>query len=172
MKKILVVVDTQNDFISGNLGFDKAEQVIDNIVEKVKAYEQKGYEIVFTQDTHNMNYSNTREGKNLPVLHCIKGSLGWKISDKLQPFTKNAKLFEKETFGSLELMEYLKDGNYDEIELVGIVTNICVISNAILALTALPNAKVIVDSSCVGGGDKQLHDMALEVMKSLHVIVI
>lgn len=172
MKKILIVVDTQNDFISGNLGFEKGDKVVENILKKVKQYDKQGDEIVFTLDTHDLNYSKTREGKNLPILHCIKGSSGWKVSDSLQPYLTNAKQFEKSTFASIELLHYLKEGNFDEVELVGVVTNICVISNAVMALTALPNAKVIVDSSCVGSGDDQLNDMALQVMKSMHVTVI
>lgn len=169
MKKLLVIIDCQKDFVSGSLGFDGADKIMDNIAKKAESFDG---DIAFTMDTHSSEYKDTREGKNLPVIHCQKGTEGWQIVDKLQKFTENAVIFEKQTFGSYDFLEFLKKSQYDQITLTGVVTNICVISNAVMALTALPYAEIIVDAACVGGGDDVTAQKALDVMESIHIKVI
>lgn len=172
MKKCLIVVDYQNDFVTGSLGFKKAEQLDDRIAEKIEKYRSENWEIVFTFDTHEENYLNTNEGRNLPVEHCIKGTDGHKLYGKTANMLKQSdKCFYKPSFGSAELFEYLKAEKFDIVELCGVVTNICVISNAVLAKTALPEAEVSVDSACVASNDDSLNKSALDVMQSLQINV-
>lgn len=172
MKKCLIVVDYQNDFVTGSLGFKKAEQLDDRIAEKIEKYRSENWEIVFTFDTHEENYLNTNEGRNLPVAHCIKGTDGHKLYGKTANMLKQSdKCFYKPSFGSAELFEYLKAEKFDIVELCGVVTNICVISNAVLAKTALPEAEVSVDSLCVASNDDSLNKSALDVMQSLQINV-
>ncbi len=172
MKKCLIVVDYQNDFVTGSLGFKKAEQLDDRIAEKIEKYRSENWEIVFTFDTHEENYLNTNEGRNLPVAHCIKGTDGHKLYGKTANMLKQSdKCFYKPSFGSAELFEYLKAEKFDIVELCGVVTNICVISNAVLAKTALPEAEVSVDSACVASNDDSLNKSALDVMQSLQINV-
>lgn len=172
MKKCLIVVDYQNDFVTGSLGFKKAEQLDNRIAEKIEKYRNEGWEIIFTFDTHEENYLNTNEGKNLPVAHCIKGTDGHKLYGKTAKMLKKRdRCFFKSSFGSTELFEYLKAEKFDIVELCGVVTNICVISNAILAKTALPETEVSVDSACVASNDDSLNKSALDVMQSLQINV-
>lgn len=172
MKKCLIVVDYQNDFVTGSLGFKKAEQLDDRIAEKIEKYRSENWEIVFTFDTHEENYLNTNEGRNLPVAHCIKGTDGHKLYGKTANMLKQSdKCFYKPSFGSAELFEYLKAEKFDIVELCGVVTNICVISNAVLAKTALPEAEVSVVSACVASNDDSLNKSALDVMQSLQINV-
>ena len=147
MKKILIVVDYQQDFISGALGFDKALEIKGNIIKKLNLYSQNNYQIAFTMDTHDDFYLDTLEGKFLPIKHCIKGSNGHKLHPDLEDYTKNALIFEKNTFGSKELGKYLEENFFDEIEFCGLISNICVLSNAIIAQTFSPNSKIIIDRS-------------------------
>lgn len=173
MRKCLIVVDYQNDFVTGSLGFAKAEQLDDRITDKIAKYRNEGWEIVFTFDTHDENYLQTNEGRNLPVEHCIKGTDGHKLYGRTAEMLKeNDKYFYKPSFGSAELFEYLKAERFDKVELCGVVTNICVISNAVLAKTALPEAEVSVDSSCVASNDDNLNKSALDVMQSLQINVL
>ncbi len=173
MSKLLIVVDYQNDFVSGSLGFQKALQLEENIVNKIESYRENNEEIVFTFDTHEENYLTTQEGLNLPIAHCAKDTWGWQLHGKVANYcTENTKSFYKGSFGSIQLADYLKSKSYESIELVGVVTNICVISNAIIAKTALPETKVIVDASCVASNDESLNDKALDVMQSLQVDII
>lgn len=172
MKKCLIVVDYQNDFVTGSLGFKKAEQLDNRIAEKIEKYRNEGWEISFTFDTHEENYLNTNEGRNLPVAHCIKGTDGHKLYGKTaKMLTKSDRCFFKSSFGSTELFEHLKAEKFDIVELCGVVTNICVISNAILVKTALPEAEVSVDSACVASNDDSLNKSALDVMQSLQINV-
>ena len=170
MKKLLIVVDFQNDFVNGSLGFDGAEKLENKIIQKISKY--KDNNIIYTLDTHYENYMNTMEGKNLPVMHCIKNSEGWNLYGKLKDLLKDHQCFEKETFGSTKLFEYLIKNNYDSIELVGLVSNICIISNAIIAKTALPEAEIIVDASCTASFDDILNEKALDVMEGLQIKII
>ncbi|HHU55911.1 MAG TPA: cysteine hydrolase [Acholeplasmataceae bacterium] len=164
--RLLIIVDFQNDFVDGALGFPEAKFLENKIYEKAKGYDN----IVFTLDTHDENYLNTQEGKNLPIKHCIRDSEGWQLYGKIKELS--GKKFIKNTFGSDELFEYLKNSNYQEIEIVGLVSNICVIANAVLAKTALPEAQIIVDASCTDSYDKALHEKALDVMEGMQIKII
>lgn len=168
--KLLIVVDYQNDFVTGALGFKQAEDIKPAILEKIQKYRSNGDKILFTLDTHTDNYMDTLEGKHLPIPHCIKGTHGHKLSG-INP-SENDVIIEKPSFGSAELFEYLKGKNYESIELVGIVTNICVISNAIIAKAALPEIPIIIDSKCVASADDELHHKALDVMHSLQINIL
>lgn len=173
MKRLLIVVDYQIDFVSGSLGFPKAAQLEEGIYHKIKDYKENNQDVIFTFDTHDINYLQSQEGKKLPVEHCIKGSEGWNLYGKISEFLDdNATVFAKPTFGSLELAEYLKGKEYDSIELIGLVSNICVISNAILAKAALPEAEIIVDASCTASFDSKLNEKALDVMEGLQIKVL
>ena len=173
MKKCLIVVDYQNDFVSGFLGFPEAVELERHIADKIKLYRDGGDEIMFTFDTHSEDYMNTQEGKNLPVPHCIKDTDGHKLYGRIaELIQKSDKRFHKNTFGSDELYMYLKTVKFKSIELVGVVSNICVISNAILAKTAQPETPIIVDAACTAGNDGKLNQEALDVMQSLQIQII
>ena len=169
---LLVVVDYQNDFVSGSLGFPGAEKLEAPILKKIQKYLIDGDEVVFTLDTHASNYLDTEEGRNLPVPHCIKGTEGHKLYGKVARISKFASaIFEKGTFGCEALGEYILDGHYENIELCGLVSNICVLSNAVIAKTAAPYAHIIVDAKCTSCADKELNQKAFDVMESLHIEV-
>lgn len=172
MKRALVVVDYQNDFVTGSLGFPEAEKLEERICKKLEEYRQRGEQIIFTFDTHTADYLSTKEGKNLPVEHCFKGTPGWEIYGKAAEYLAGAIVFEKETFGSLNLAGYLKEEGFDEVELLGVVSNICVLSNAVLAKAALPEAEILVDASCVASNDKSLEEQALNLLENLHITVL
>ena len=172
MKKIIVVVDMQNDFIDGSLGTAEAQEMLPRLKEKLKQVTNSGSaELIFTMDTHGENYLQTQEGKNLPVEHCLKGSHGWEITPELQEFVKKAKaVVEKPTFGSLELPKLL--GDAEEVELVGLCTDICVISNAMVIKAAYPEVQVSVDASCCAGVTPESHKNALAAMKMCQIKVL
>lgn len=183
MKRLLVVVDFQNDFVDGSLGFPGAEKLEVPIVEKINEYREAGDEILFTFDTHAKNYLDTLEGKNLPVEHCIKGTEGWNLYGKVADLiTERDVSFGKPTFGSMDLAEMLTRRQeqaselailpFISIELVGLVSNICLISNAIIAKSACPDVPVIVDARCTDSYDKPLHEKALDVMEGIQIEVI
>lgn len=170
MKKCLVVVDYQNDFVSGSLGFEKAKELDSEIANLIEKYHNNSDDVVFTLDTHYDDYMNTIEGKSLPVPHCIKGTIGHNLYGKVSHSVKESDLlFEKNTFGSDKLFEYLKNNRYSSIELVGVVTNICVISNAVIAKTAQPETEIIVNKNLVASNDDKLNDEALSVMSSFQI---
>ena len=170
MKKCLIVVDYQNDFVTGALGFPAAAELEDRIAEKSRVYREQGDEVMFTFDTHNSTYLLSREGRYLPVPHCIGGTEGHKLYGKVgQLATEDDWCFIKYTFGSDALYDFLKQNPFTSIELVGVVTNICVISNAVLARTAQPETDVSVDASCCASNDPVLGEKALDVMESLHI---
>lgn len=174
MKKILVVVDMQKDFVDGALGTPEAVSIVENVVNKIEAFDG---DIIVTYDTHSDNYMETQEGNNLPVPHCIKGTEGWQLDARVQAALSNKeyKIIEKPTFGSVELPEYIK-ANYNlseiEIELVGLCTDICVVSNALLLKANFLETKVSVDSSCCAGVTPGSHNAALLTMKMCQVNVI
>lgn len=173
MKKILLVIDYQNDFVDGALGFQKALVLEEDIARKIETYRKNGDEIAFTFDTHAKDYMDTQEGRNLPVPHCIKDTEGWKLYGKIAGLCNDSdKRFEKNTFGSMELASYLAQNKYDSIELVGVVSNICVLSNAVLAKAALPEADILIDASCTAGNDDRLNDAALDVLEGIQIKVI
>lgn len=162
MNRVLIVVDMQNDFVSGSLGTKEAQAIVGNVVAKVREYRECGEEIIFTRDTHTEQYLQTQEGKNLPVVHCVKGTEGWEIIEELTPYVD--KVFDKPTFGSIELANYIVDKDYDEIELVGLCTDICVVSNALLLKANLPEKQISVDSNCCAGVTPKSHEAALKTM--------
>ena len=166
MNKILIVVDMQNDFVSGSLGTAEARDIITKVRAKLDSFDG---DVIFTRDTHNEDYLKTNEGKHLPVEHCIKGSRGWEIIDELKPYVK--KTIDKPTFGSTELVEYLKTKNYDSFELCGLCTDICVVSNALLIKANFYEAEVSVDSTCCAGVTVNSHNSALETMKMCQIEV-
>ena len=170
MKKLLIVVDMQNDFIDGALGTREAVAIVPSVIAKIKASEAAGDDIVFTQDTHFDNYLETQEGKNLPVEHCKRGTKGWELHPEIG--TLPGKRFEKPTFGCLELMDYVAEKEYSEIELIGLCTDICVISNAILLKAKLPGTPIRVDSSCCAGVTPESHETALSAMKMCQIEII
>lgn len=169
--KILIVVDMQNDFIDGALGTKEAEKIVASVKEKIDTYRSNNDEVIFTRDTHFDNYLETQEGKNLPVKHCIKDTFGWQISSKLD--VADSVVIDKPTFGSTKLMEYLlSKQNISEIQLVGLCTDICVISNAFLLKAALPEVLISVDNRCCAGVTPESHNRALESMKTCQIMVI
>ena len=168
MSKLLIVVDMQNDFIDAALGTPEAVAIVDNVAKKIAAYKAAGDAVIFTRDTHQENYLDTNEGKHLPVVHCVEGTAGWEISDKLD--TADCTIINKPSFGytgwaSEELEQY------DEIELIGLCTDICVISNALIIKALYPEMKVTLDSSCCAGVTPESHDAALLAMKMCQVEV-
>lgn len=172
MKKLLVVVDMQNDFIDEALGTKEAVAIVDKVAEYIKGAALDNREVVFTRDTHFDNYPDTQEGRKLPVPHCIKNTHGWEICDSLKPYTEGRKVFDKVTFGSVELMNYVTENSYDDIELIGLCTDICVISNAMLVKAALPEARVAVVEKCMAGVTPASHTNAIEAMKMCQIEVV
>lgn len=181
MGKVLVVVDMQRDFINGALPATQAEgqDVVANVVKKVEEEMNLGTQIVFTMDTHGENYLATQEGRNLPVEHCIKGTEGWKLVDELESYLDSAKWFMKDTFGSVELAEYIRsknlvhnyEGDELKVELVGVCTDICVVSNALLIKAFCPELEVSVDAKCCAGVTLESHKAALNTLKMCQVTV-
>jgi nicotinamidase-related amidase len=171
MRNLLIVVDMQNDFIDGALGTAEAVSIVPAVKEKIAAFDGT---VVYTRDSHLTDYLETREGKNLPVPHCIIGTNGWQISPKLTP-NDNAVIFDKPTFGSTDLMEWaVKEHGADsfgKITLIGLCTDICVISNAMLLKAALPEVDITVDSACCAGVTPESHDNALTAMKMCQILV-
>ena len=166
MKKTLIVVDMQNDFIDGSLGTAEAQNIVNNVKEKILLYKQSGGNIIFTRDTHNKDYLETPEGKKLPVEHCIKDTSGWQIADGL--YVEGAEIVDKPTFGYMGWNRY----EFDDIELVGLCTDICVVSNALILKATFPDAKITVDASCCAGVTPQTHKAALDTMKMCQIDVI
>ena len=167
MKKILIVVDMQNDFIDAALGTKEAIAIVPNVKKKIEEYKARGDEIIFTRDTHYENYLETNEGKHLPVKHCIKDTFGWQITEELD--TDGCVCIDKETFGFNHWKELGED--IESIELVGLCTDICVVSNALLVKANFPNVHLVCDSSCCAGVTPEKHEAALEVMRSCHIEV-
>lgn len=174
MNKVLAVIDVQNDFVTGSLGSELAQAAMDALIAKVKAFDG---EIVVTHDTHDDDYLNSSEGKNLPVKHCIIGTDGWQLDPRLQEALKDKKAvnFNKPTFGSTAMCAYLKSkfeaGTLDEVEFIGFCTDICVISNVLLLKAMCPELAISADSSCCAGVTAAKHEAALEVMRSCQIEV-
>ena len=170
MKKLLLVVDMQNDFITGALGSAGALQIVPNVKAKIVEYEQDGQSVIFTRDTHDENYLDTQEGKYLPVPHCVEGTEGHLLSDALNASGKE--VFDKHSFGSLDLAQRLASGGFDEIELCGLCTDICVVSNALILKARLPETKISVDPRCCAGVTQESHRAALLTMQMCQVDII
>ena len=172
MKRVLVVVDMQNDFIDGALGTQEAQAIVGNVVKKIEEYQ--GEKVFATRDTHGDDYMNTSEGKHLPVPHCMKGTEGWEIRQEVSEALQkvNAEIVDKPFFGSMVLVDKMAEQGFQkelEIELVGLCTDICVVSNALLLKARLPEAIIRVDKSCCAGVTPQSHEAALLTMKMCHI---
>ena len=172
MKKILIVIDMQNDFIDGVLGTKEAAAIVDAVKEKIRSC--PGADVIATMDTHGEDYLETQEGRYLPVPHCIRGSDGWKIRPDIAELLAGAKIYEKPAFGSTALAADLKEVSAQEeieLELVGLCTDICVVSNALLLKASMPEVKISVDASCCAGVTPEKHLAALETMRSCQIQV-
>ena len=173
MAKLLIVVDYQNDFVDGALGFEGAEKIAPRIASLIKEFRDNGDDVVFTFDTHDSDYLNTREGHYLPIPHCQIGTKGWELYPEIAPLLKDSKIFRKPGFGSKELGHYIEEHSYDEIYLCGLVSDICVFSNAIIAKSsASPYAKIIVVRDATSSFDLQMQEKAFDVLKHLHIEII
>ena len=169
--KILIVVDMQHDFIDGALGSPEARSIVDAVIYKIDKRISEGYKVIYTKDTDYTDYLETQEGRHLPVAHCIKDTPGWNIPEKL--WREGAVVIEKNGFGSWELAESLaKEKDIESIELIGVCTDICVISNALLLKARMPEVPVYVDASCCAGVTKESHHNALNAMKQCQINVI
>ena len=173
MKRLLVVVDYQNDFVDGALGFQGAELISNNIAELIKEFRNNGDEVVFTYDTHGADYLETVEGQNLPVPHCIKGSQGWELYPEINELLGDSKVFEKPGFGSNDLGHYIERNNYEEIYLCGLVSDICVFSNAIIAKAfSSPYTKIKIVRNATSSFDLDMQEKSFDVLKHLHIEII
>lgn len=172
MRKVLVVVDMQKDFIDGSLGTPEAVAIVENVVKKIGQY--KPEDIYATRDTHEENYLDTAEGKKLPVVHCIAGTEGWEICPQVAKALAGATIVNKPTFGSVVLAELLQTENDKEeieIELVGLCTDICVVSNALLLKAVMPENSISVDAACCAGVTPESHEAALTTMEMCQITV-
>lgn len=171
MKRALAVVDMQRDFIDGALGTKEAAAIVPAVIKKIKGFDG---EILFTQDTHGENYLETQEGVKLPVRHCIEGEPGWEIPEEIRAAAdgKKCTFFCKDTFGSKALGEYAAEDGFDYMELVGLCTDICVISNALVLKAFCPEMEIAVDGGCCAGVTPESHRTALRAMQACQVQVI
>ncbi|MBR5577504.1 MAG: cysteine hydrolase [Lachnospiraceae bacterium] len=163
MKKSLIVIDMQKDFINGSLGTKEAEAIVENVKAKIRQYQSNKDEIIFTRDTHSSDYLMTNEGKNLPVVHCIEGTEGWQIAEDL--YVEGAELINKPSFGYTDWKKY----NFEKIEIVGLCTDICVVSNALILKALYPENEITVDASCCAGVTPESHRAALLTMKMCQI---
>ena len=174
MRKLLIVVDMQNDFIDGALGTKEAVAITDAVKEKIRSYPAP--DVYATMDTHEENYAETQEGKRLPVAHCIRGTEGWQLNPVIREALGDCILVEKPTFGSIRLPELIRekigDGKGATIELIGLCTDICVVSNALLLKAAFPEATIQVSSGCCAGVTPEKHKAALETMASCQIDIL
>lgn len=174
--KVLVVVDMQNDFIDGALGTKEAVEIVPKVAEKIRNFDGK---VLYTRDTHDENYLDTQEGKKLPVVHCVRGSKGWELNSQIEALRKEDPI-DKPTFGSTELGRRLRIldeeyklramGGLESVTFVGLCTDICVISNAMIAKAFVPEVPVMVDAACCAGVTPESHRNALEAMKMCQII--
>lgn len=174
MRKVLIVVDMQNDFVSGSLGSPEAQAIVPNVVNKIQEYPRE--DVYFTLDTHTNCYLDSLEGKYLPIQHCVRATAGWQLIPEIQKYNTIARNhIEKHTFGNElwgEKFGYQDGGKTIEFELCGLCTDICVVSNALALRMFYPDAKITVDASCCAGVTPEKHAAALEVMKSCQIEVI
>lgn len=169
--KVLLVVDFQWDFVYGVLGTKEAQAIVAKVKKKIEEYRKKGYIIVFTRDTHYSNYLNTAEGRKLKIIHCLKDTPGWQIVPEIEVLDTDI-IINKTSFGSLELAEVLSIFNIEDIELIGVCTCICDISNAIILKAKFPEVPIRVDSSCCACVTPESHDIALKAMQMCQIDII
>lgn len=167
MKKLLIVVDMQNDFVTGSLGTEEAKKIIPNVRERIEKAVKEGWDIWFTKDTHEEDYLKTQEGKKLPVEHCIRQTQGWEIVNDLKKYVKF--VIEKPTFGSMKLAEAVKENNYEEVELIGLCTDICVVSNALLIKAICSELPIAVSENCCAGVTVDTHEAAIRTMQMCQI---
>ncbi len=170
MRRILIVVDMQQDFINGALGTTEAQAIVNPVIEKMKTYEKS--DIYVTRDTHGENYLETAEGRKLLVVHCVKNTEGWRLHPEIENQAEPSHIIDKPTFGSLELMELLRQENKKEpleIEIIGLCTDICVVSNALLLKAAMPENTIQVDAGCCAGVTPESHKAALLTMEMCQI---
>ena len=173
MKRLLIVVDYQRDFVEGALGFPGAEALDGPIADRIAAYRAAGDDVAFTLDTHGPDYPATEEGQWLPAAHCLRGSPGWSLYGRTGEARRpEDPVFEKETFPSLALGEWLRERDYGQVELCGLVSHICVLSNAVMVKAALPNAHITVDAQLTASYDPALHQKALDVLEGIQIAVL
>ena len=177
MRKILIVIDMQNDFVTGALGSQDAQNILWNVREKIDTYVAEASEVIFTRDTHDKDYMQTNEGRHLPVAHCIRETQGWQICTCLtEGLTSAYPVIDKPTFGYVDWKAVIKseqaDGGDLRIELVGVCTDICVVSNALILKALYPEADVLVDADCCAGVTRESHEAALMTMKACQVEVL
>ena len=173
MKKLLIVVDMQNDFIDAALGTPEAVAIVEAVKEKIRSYPAEN--VIATMDTHGEDYLKTQEGRNLPVTHCVKGTDGWQIRPDIAELLNGARIYEKPAFGSTALaadLKALSEKEDLELELVGLCTDICVVSNALLLKAAMPEVRIFVDAACCAGVTPEKHQAALETMRSCQIYVV
>lgn len=173
MRKILLVIDMQNDFIDGALGTKEAEAIVDRVAEEINKYPREN--VFATRDTHGADYLDTQEGKNLPVTHCVKDTSGWELHPKIAAALENAQVIDKPSFGSVELarqLAQLAEKEALDITLVGLCTDICVVSNALLVKAFLPETPVSVAADCCAGVTPESHDAALKTMAMCQVKIV
>lgn len=172
---VLIVVDMQNDFVTGTLGTQEAVNIVPRVAARVAAGADRGETILFTRDTHEENYLVTREGRTLPVPHCVRGTEGWEIIPQLRVYVTGFAPVDKPTFGSTTLAQMLSAINQgtpvEKITLIGLCTDICVISNALLLKAFLPETEIVVDASCCAGVTPESHQNALAAMKVCQITV-
>ncbi len=172
MRKVLVVIDMQRDFVDGALGTPEAQQIVEPVMRKIRSYPSGN--VYATRDTHTEDYLNTAEGRSLPVTHCVKGSEGWELYPGIRELLEGAVIVDKPTFGSIELARMLAEENQKEeleVELVGLCTDICVVSNALLFKAYMPEIKISVDPSCCAGVTKESHEAALRTMQMCQIFL-
>lgn len=173
MKQAWIVVDYQNDFVDGALGFPGAEKLEEPICRTIENARQQGGQIIFTFDTHEENYKETKEGQKLPIVHCLDGTTGWALYGKVAEAMREGDLMVcKPSFGSAELLDYLRLEQFDQVFLMGLVSYICVISNAVLAKAALPEAEIVVDAKLTAGPDPIQHQKALDILEGLQITIL
>lgn len=170
MRECIVVVDMQNDFVFGSLGSKEAQAALVSLKKRIADGRERGAEIVFTRDTHDENYMQTREGKYLPVPHCVKGTRGWEIAEGL--YEQGEKVFDKITFGSVELAQYLAESAFEKVIFCGVCTDICVVSNALLFKAYAPEREICVAADSLAGSSVAAHEAALCVLRSCQVEIV
>lgn len=171
MKKLLVVVDMQQDFVYGALGTAQAREILPRVEQKIKKAKDEAISLAYTMDTHQPDYPQTLEGKKLPVIHCVEGTEGWTLCSVLADLLEGATAFHKSSFGSVELGEYVKNEGFDRVELVGVCTGICVLSNAVLIKAYSPEIEILVDGGLCACVSPESHQTALKAMELLQITV-
>ena len=161
--KTLIVIDMQNDFVDGALGTKEAVTIVENVRQKIEQYKARGDEIIFTRDTNGENYHETNEGRNLPVVHCVRGTHGWQLVEGL--YVDGAKIIDKPSFGYTGWGSF----NFESVELIGLCTDICVVSNALILKAEFPEIEISVDPSCCAGVTPETHEAALATMRCCQI---